>query len=143
MSFSPGEDITAERLNRYTPAVYIAPATATLTGPQTNGLVPGASVTFTTKTANAMYVAWYAIDFDRTAAVTGLISGRISVDGSVTGQYAVFRASDSVGRATTSNMHTGTLASAGSHTISMVANLVTSTLTNLYSTLTVMIYEVV
>lgn len=144
MSFLAGETITAARLNRLQPTTYRAVATSTLSGPATNADVPGATITFTTQAASAVYKVEAVYDYRLTGTPTTLGSGNIAVDGSVQTEYALFR--DGSGTintgATITQVYRGTLSAAGSHTIKLVASPVSGQQLNVYSTITVTIYEV-
>ncbi|MEU2799062.1 hypothetical protein [Streptomyces sp. NPDC007117] len=143
-----GQIVTAGQLNRMQPRTYRAAATAALAGSATNADVPGATITLTTEMPNAVYVvdAWFDYRITSTSG-TALGSGNISVDGAIESEYAVFRDShagsgtsftDSVG-----HTYRGTLPAAGSHTLKLVASPTTGQQVNIYSSITVTIYEVV
>lgn len=143
MSFQPGQDLTAERLNRFTPRFFYVQASASLDGPASSVLVPGCSVTFTTTTANAIYEADIAVDFDLNAAATALCSARLSVDGTLANAYAVLQGAAATDRGTAAQHYQGTLAAAGSHTLTIVGTVATGQSINVYTTLRVKVYEVV
>ncbi|QJT04347.1 hypothetical protein G9272_32025 [Streptomyces asoensis] len=144
MAFLAGETITAGRLNRLQPATYRAAATSALAGAATLADVPGATVTFTSETANAVYVVNAVFDYRLTGTPTTLGSGNIHVDGVVQAEFAVFRdGGGSAGTsATVTQVYRGTLGAAGSHTIKLVASPVAGQQINIYSSITVTIYEV-
>ncbi|MFF4834113.1 hypothetical protein [Streptomyces sp. NPDC001315] len=143
MAFLAGERVTAARLNRLQPKTYRAAATGLLNGPQTAADVPGATVTFTTEAANAVYVvdAWF--DYDLSGSTTLLGSGNIHVDGVIQAEYAVFQANVVNDRSSVGHTYRGTLATAGSHTIKLVGSPVANQTINTYSSVTITIYEVV
>lgn len=145
MAFLAGDMFTATRANRLQPKTYRAAATAVLTGPQTNADVPGASVTFTTETANAVYKVDAVIDLRLTGATTALGSGNIAVDGTVQSEFGILRdgGGSSLTSATVSQVYRGTLGAAGSHTIKLVGSPATNQHINIYSSITVTIFEVV
>lgn len=144
MAFLAGEKVTAARLNRLQPKTYRAAATSTLSGPSTNGDVPGATVTFTTEAADAEYVAHAVFDYRMTGTPTTLGSGNIHVDSVLQAEYATFRdgGGSSGTSATVAQVYRGTLSAAGSHTIKLVASPVTGQQVNIYSSITVTIHEV-
>lgn len=146
MAIQAGETVTAAKLNHLKPTPYRAAATSTLTGPQTNADVPGATVTFDTETDNAVYVVEAVFDYRNNATGTSSQgSGNIYVDGAIQSEYAIFR--DGGGSANTSmtvsQVYKGTLATAGSHTIKLVASPVTNQVIQVYSSITITIYETV
>ncbi|MFE0727956.1 hypothetical protein ACFW2X_06830 [Streptomyces antibioticus] len=139
--FLSGEMLTAQRLNRLQPKTYRAVATSTLVGAASSADVPGASVTLTTETASAIYVvdAWF--DYDLTGATTLLGSGNVAVDGVIHTEFAVFQANVANDRSSVGHTYRGTLGAAGSHTLKLVASPVASQTVNIYSSITVTIYE--
>ncbi|MFD3654326.1 hypothetical protein [Streptomyces sp. NPDC058620] len=148
MPIPAGGIVTAGQLGRIQPRTYRAPATGILAGSVTNADVPGATVTFSTEAANATYVvdAWFDFRVTGTSG-TALGSGNIHVDGTLEAEYAVFRDSHAGSAAGTGSSvgHTyrGTLPAAGSHTIKLVASPSVGQQVNIYSSVTVTIYEVV
>lgn len=145
MAFLAGEIVTAARLNRLQPATYYAVANSALSGPQTNADVPGCTVTFDTETDNAIYVCHTVFDYRLSGTPTTLGSGNIYVDGVIQSVFAVFRdGGGSLGStASVAQTYRGTLTTAGSHTLKMVASPVTGQQINIYSSILVTIYEVV
>lgn len=148
MPILAGQIVTAGQLNRLQPRTYRAVATGTLAGAVTNGDVPGAAVTLTTEKPGAVYVvsAWFDVRVTSTSG-TALGSGNVDVDGDIQSEYAVFRDSHagSANGSGSSVGHTyrGTLPAAGSHTLKLVASPSTGQQINVYSSITVTIYEVV
>ncbi|AWL39661.1 MULTISPECIES: hypothetical protein [unclassified Streptomyces] len=148
MPILAGQVVTAQQLNRLQPKTYRAVATSALSGAATNADVPGATITLTTETANAVYVvdAWFDYRVTSTSG-TALGSGNVAVDGAIQGEYAVFRDShagsgasftDSVG-----HTYRGTIPTPGTHTLKLVASPSAGQQVNVYSSITVTIYEVV
>lgn len=148
MPILAGQIVTAGQLNRLQPKTYRAAASSALAGPVTNVDVPGAAITLTTEKPGATYVidAWYDVRVTSTAG-TALGSGNIRVDGAIEAEYAVFRDSHagSANGSGSSIGHTyrGVLPAAGLHTIKLVASPSNGQQVNIYSSLTVTIYEVV
>ena len=122
MAILAGEIVTAGRLGRMQPRPYHAVGNADLTGAVSNADVPGATYTFTTTAANAVYTVVAVFDFDN-AALTTLMIGRIAVDGAVQSPLATNGSQVTTDRVTATQTYKGTLASAGSHTIKLVATL--------------------
>lgn len=144
MGFLAGEDITAARLNRLQPKQYFAQASGTIPASQTSVDIPGVTVTFTTEMPNAIYTAHLVTDFDWDVATSALSSSRIKVDGAFPiNLFAVAQMPSNVERATNGQNYRGVLGAAGSHTITSVATTSANNTINVYSSLLVVIYEVV
>ncbi|MEU0102387.1 hypothetical protein [Streptomyces sp. NPDC006267] len=148
MPILAGQIVTAAQLNRLQPKTFRAAATSPLAGPVALTDVPGATITLTTEMPNAVYVATAWFDYRVTSTSgTGLGSGNVDVDGSIHSEYAVFRDSHAAGATafTDSVGHTyrGVLPAAGSHTLKLIAAPSTGQQVNVYSSITVVVYEVV
>ena len=147
MAFASGQKITAARLNRLQPVTYEASASSSLTLTTTLTDVTGASITLTTLTDGALYIAEAVFDMNVATAASGqLAEGHLGVDGSDQTARAL-RQMNAVDRATVAQRWRGTLVSAGSHTFKLrglksgasgVASIVTT-----HTKLQVTIYEVV
>lgn len=141
--------VTAADLNHLKPATYHANASATLTGVVANADVVGATITLTTETNNAVYMATGNFDMDWQGAAAGAVMiGRLSVDGvvatgDINSEQAAGAAGDRLGGA--SRTWRGTLAVAGSHTLKLIGTVpdVDQRITFPHTGLTVVIYEVV
>lgn len=145
MSFLAGETITAARLNRLQAKTYRAVCSVALSGPATSADVPGATITLTTEANNAIYVASCIYDYRiGSGTPTTLGSGNLSVDGVLGTEFSMFR--DGGGSLNTSmtvaQTYRGTLGTAGSHTLKLVASPASGHQVNIYSSITVTIYEV-
>lgn len=146
MPILAGQKVTASQLMRLQPRTFDAVGTTTQAGPVTDADVAGATVTFTTSTANAVAVVNCSFDYEFTAATTTLGSGRLNVDGVGESRYATFQQGpgNADDRATTAQSYRVTLASAGSHTLKLTCTLPTNMrLTGVYTSLVVTVYEVV
>ncbi|MBW8701891.1 hypothetical protein MBT84_19985 [Streptomyces sp. MBT84] len=144
MGFLAGDDITAARLNRLQPKQYWAQASTTLPANNTSADIPGVTVTFTTEQPNAIYTAHLVADFDWDVATATLSSARIKVDGAFPiNLFAVAQMPSSTERATNGQTYRGVLGSAGSHTITAVGTTSANNFINVYSSLLVVVYEVV
>lgn len=146
MPILAGEVVTAARLNRLQPVTYHADATAAVGPSVTDADITGATITLTTQTNNAIFVATGDYDFDYSGAATALEQGKLVVDGSI--QAGTANCQD--GTATTNDRRThsrtwrGTLATAGSHTLKLTCTLGSGITVNATHTgITVTIYEVV
>ncbi|MFI1942065.1 hypothetical protein ACH44C_33645 [Streptomyces purpureus] len=126
MPFYAGQRLTAGQMGRIQPRPTTAVGTATLTGPQTNADIPGATVTVTTETANATYKALAVFDLRATIASTGTALGRMSLDGVPQNPLATYNTPAASGRATVVQVYQGTLPTVGSHTLKLVATLAAS-----------------
>lgn len=143
MAFSPGDDVDAERLNRLQIRPYYAVGTAALVGAASNADVPGATVTFTTETANATYLAFCVWDVDISGATTATGTARLAVDGSAVSPLATFGQEVATDRLTVSQNYSGSLGSAGSHTLKLVASPAASqTIQGVNSSILVIVVEV-
>ncbi|MGW2044631.1 hypothetical protein ACWCPF_05540 [Streptomyces sp. NPDC001858] len=146
MAFLAGDTLKAQRINRLQPKSYRAGQTSPLAGPAAMADVPGCSITLTTETAGAVFVAECEYDFEVTTSNGGLSSGNLNVDGATQTEFAVFRWNNTStnvnNRATTPATYRGTLSAAGSHTLKLVASPSTGHRLFAYSALTVTIYEV-
>jgi hypothetical protein len=80
----------------------------------------GCTVTFTTATAGATYTVYGVGDFEVTAASAAVVAvGRLAVDGTTITSKEMHLRADAVGRATVSQVWTGSLPASGSHTIKL------------------------
>jgi hypothetical protein len=127
MAFLAGEIVTAGRLNRLQPVTYEAIASSLLTmTTATPADVPGASVSLTTTADNAAYKVIGVFDAEVLATSTSvLMLGKLVVDGTSQSGVAVY-GMDTLDRATVIMTWTGTLGSAGSHTLKLQGNLTAS-----------------
>lgn len=149
MPILSGQVVTVNDLNHLKPATYYAASNANLPGIVVNTDVPGATVTFTTETDNAVYVvnAFFDMDWQGAAAVGNLITGMLYVDGAhVSGDTNGEQAAGANGdRLPGSHVWQGTLALAGSHTAKLVASIPVATqrIANPHTAIQVTVYEVV
>ena len=147
MPFASGQKLNAARLNALQPTTYEAAASGTLTLGTSLTDVPGASVTLTSLTAGAIYIATAVFDMNITTAAAGqLVEGHLDVDGADQAARAL-KQMGAVDRATVGQEWRGALTAAGSHTLKLrglkngasgVATIVT-----IHTKLQVTIYEVV
>lgn len=146
MPILAGQIVTAAQLNRMQPVTYDAAGTGDLSGPVSDANVPGATITFTTTTANAVAVVETVFDFNFSGATVTLGSGRLNVDGVGESRYAIFQQGPgtSSDRSTCGQTYRVTLAAAGSHTLKLTATVPTNMdLTGAYTSLVATVYEVV
>ena len=144
MPILAGQIVTAGQLGRMQPRPYKAVQTTALAGPVSTADVPGCSITLTTQAPNAIIVAEAVFDFDPSSTMSGLSNGRLVIDGTGVGEYAVYQAAGaSTDRQSTPQNYRETLATAGTHTLKLVTTLSTGLTLNVYTTLLVTVYEVV
>lgn len=144
MPILSGQIVTAADLNHLKPTTYLATQTADVSGSVTNADLTGLSITLDTETDNAIYFAVAFLDFDHSGSTTTVAVGKFQVDGVTQGGEVVYQQGISTDRMTPGNTWRGTLATAGSHTLKMIATIpanITCHITN--SKLHVVIYEVV
>lgn len=123
MSVAAGQKIRASMLNRLQPVFYQAGLTATQGLTTTTTDLAGASVTFSTTTANAFFVVFGTFVFDITSAATSFAQGKVAVDGVTQTNIVRWAAEVNTDFDTATQTWTGTLAAAGSHTIKLQADL--------------------
>lgn len=146
MTILAGDVVTAATLRRLQPKTYHADASAAIGPSVTDADVTGATITLTTETNNAIFVATGDFDFDYSGAATALEQGKLVVDtvtqaGTANCQDGTATSND---RRTHSRTWRGTLATAGSHTLKLTATLGSGITVNATHTgITVTIYEVV
>lgn len=119
MAILAGEIVTAGRLNRMQPVLYDAACTLTagITTSETD--VTGATITLSTAAANAIYQVTGIFYFNEIATTNNDPQGKLSVDGVVSTRIATFGGQVAGDECTASQVWTGTLASAGSHTLKL------------------------
>jgi hypothetical protein len=145
MGFLAGENLTAGRLNRLQPKPYFVKATGTLAAGSTGVDVPGCAIAFTTEAANAIVQCSWSADFDYTGAITTVTTARLALDGSTFSDvYAVAQenAGGTNDRVTAAQFWQFTVATAGAHTIKMVASTPASIIINLYTVVKLLVIEV-
>lgn len=120
MAFSAGQTLTAAQLNRVQPTTYIGVASVDLTLSTTETDVTGATVTFSTQAANAVFVVTGSFDFYASiVSGTTTMQGRCAVDGSSQTGEADATLMTSGSRVPGAKTWRGTLAASGSHTIKL------------------------
>lgn len=123
MAFASGDRITASRMNNLQTRVFYAIGSGTIAASQTNADVTDATVTFTTLTDNATYMAFCVWDYDSTGTPGGDGTARLNVDAVNQNPLATFGGiNSSQDRGTVAQNYSGTLTTAGSHTLKLVAS---------------------
>lgn len=120
MAILAGQIVTAGQLNRLRPTAYFAQESSTLTRTVTTAAdIPGATITFNTEVANAVYKVDATFDSAvGTASATTDMIGTIVVDGA-TAPVSARHQMDTLDRDSVYAQAMGTLAAAGSHTIKL------------------------
>jgi hypothetical protein len=146
MTLGAGAIVTVDELLRLQPTTYHAIASSDLVGSVTTTDITGATLTFDTETANAVYVAEAVFDFDTTTPGTTTIGvGFLNVDGSNQTSQSLFQvgAATANDRTSSTQRWRGTLATAGSHTLKLQGTVPANMEINAtHTVLTVTIYEV-
>lgn len=122
MPILAGQRVTGGQLNRIQPKKDFVVGSGTMSGPQTNADVTGATITLTTETAGARYAVWCVWDINNSGAPGGSANGRMALDGTPQTPLATFHDADAVGRGTSPQNYSGTLATVGAHTFKLVAS---------------------
>lgn len=144
MGFLAGDLLTAQRLNRLKPTPYFKVATGTLAAGLTLTDVPGVTITFTTETDLAEVQVWWFMDADLSGATTSTGNSRVLLDNvTPSDTFAMFGAEVATDRATTGQQHKFTIPTAGSHTIKVQATTPANYTINVYTTLQLLVHEIV
>ncbi|MFJ9887186.1 hypothetical protein ACIQRW_15130 [Streptomyces sp. NPDC091287] len=125
MPILAGQTVTAGQLNRMQPVPYEAIASSATAVLATTTIVdvPGATVTLTTTTPNAIYRVTGIFDvLPGATSASVLVFGFLNVNGTTDTGVAIQGLTSSM-RATVSQTWRGTLAAAGSHTLKLQASL--------------------
>jgi hypothetical protein len=122
MPILAGQKVTADQLTHLQPKSYSVTGTGNLVGPVTNADVPGCSITLTTETAGATYKAWIVIDHDKTTANSTVNFGRLNVDGANQAATTASAQDAVTDRTAAGQNYHGVLATAGAHTLKVVAS---------------------
>jgi hypothetical protein len=120
MSFAAGETVTAAKLNRLQPKTYEEPATGSVAA-ATTADIPGCSITLTTETDGAVFIATGNVDFNPTGVPGGDSQIRLDVDGVDQAGLIIYRSGTATDRLPGSHTWRGTLTTAGSHTLKLEA----------------------
>ncbi|MFD3640953.1 hypothetical protein [Streptomyces griseus] len=125
MPILAGQIVTASQLNRMQPSTTDAIASSATPVLATTTIVdvPGATITLTTTTPNAIYRVVGTFDvLPGATSPTVLVFGFLNVDGVTDTGVAIQGLTSSI-RSTVSQTWRGTLAAAGSHTLKLQASL--------------------
>ncbi|MGQ4358573.1 hypothetical protein [Streptomyces sp. SAS_272] len=127
MAFLAGEMATAGRINRLQSASYGAIGSGVVSASSTNVDVPSATVTVTTETAGARYVATCVWDYNTLGIPGASSTARMALDGVGQSPLATFRGDAASERGTITQTYRGTLGAAGSYTFKLIASTATNT----------------
>lgn len=143
MSFSPGQFITAQRLNRLQPKTYWAAASGVITTVATNQDVTGCtmSITVDTNGATAAFV-WHAATYGNTT-MTNACSARVLWDVNASPVLAVGDMRTLSEKGTPGQNWVTTIGTAGTYTFKMQCTIATGGAIQIHTSMTVTISEVV
>ncbi|MEU9606147.1 hypothetical protein [Streptomyces sp. NPDC048057] len=120
MPILAGQIVTAAQLDRLQPTPYSAECTAALTGTTSYQPIPGLTITLATETAGARFTASGVFDCSVTVVhATNLMVGKLQVGGTDQSGLAI-HAMDTPDRDTVAMSWSGTLASAGTQTFTLL-----------------------
>lgn len=145
MPIYAGQTITAGQLARLRPTPYEVTASGNLALTTTETDVPGASIALTTAAANAVYVATGTFSFDITSANTNFGEGILHVDGAQASGNARWSGEVTTDFGPAVQQWSGTLATAGAHTLKLRGVMSAGTgiqLLGAFTRLIVIVYEV-
>lgn len=115
MSFSPGQIITAQRLNRLQTKTYFSMSSGAITGSST-GNVAGTAQSVTIETDGASFTCSWTAAVYATAGMAGNSNTFAKYDLASSGAFAVGRWSAANEQGTVANFWGGTIGSAGTYT---------------------------
>lgn len=144
MGFAAGETPTAARLNLIQCVPYDATGSANLALAATEADVPGASITLTTLTNGAIYVAQAVFQFDITTATTNFATGACYLDGVALSGQARWAGANATDFATGMQIWKGPVGTAGSHTFKLRGSMSSGTgiqILGAFTKIIVTIYE--
>jgi hypothetical protein len=143
MAFSPGQFITAQRLNRLQPKTYWAATSGVTTTVATNADVPGCTIPITVETngATATFV-WFSAIYASVGAMAGAASTRVLWDVNVSSVLTIGSWSTLAERGTPGQTWVTTIGTAGTYTFKMQYTMVANTAIQIYTAMTVVITEV-
>jgi hypothetical protein len=142
MAFSPGQFITAQRINRLQPKTYWAAISGTMLTVVSNTDVPGCSISIPVETNGATAAfTWHLAAYGNTT-MTNSVSSRVLWDVNVSPVVAVgdFRTASEKG--TVGQNWVTTIGTAGTYTFKMQASIASGGAVQIYTAMTVVITEV-
>jgi hypothetical protein len=144
MSFLAGDLLTAQRINRLQNKSYHIKSSGNLPASSTGVDIPGATIPFTTETDGATVQVWFTVDFDNTASPAANVgSVRAFMDATGGAVFGIYGANITDGRSTIAQMDEFVIPTAGAHTIKLTATTPANMIVNQYTTLKIIVNEVV
>jgi hypothetical protein len=143
MSFSPGQFITAQRLNRLQPKTYWAAASSTI-GPNVTADIPGCSISITVETNGASAdFTWFYAAYAGAVAATSISSCKAMWDVNSSPVVAVSDMRTANEKVTPGQTWLTSIGTAGTYTFKLNAVAPPNITVQVYSTIRVIISEVV
>lgn len=144
MAFSPGQIITAQRLNRLAPATYWSQASGTVAASSSAVDIPGTSISITVQTNGATANFWFVAHFYAGAsAPTALGSFKAMWDVNSSPTFGVFDTRTANEKGPGVNTWSTTIPTAGTYTFKLNATTPANVTIPIYASLMVQIQEVV
>lgn len=144
MGFLAGEKVTAGRLNMLQPVPYSETGTTNLVVTTTETAIDGCSITLTTQTDGALYVARAVISHDSTGTTAANVDTRCFLDGSALSGSARWSGTAATDFGEASMLWHGSVGTAGDHTFELMAKGGTSvavTILAAFTKIEVIVYE--
>jgi hypothetical protein len=144
MAFSPGQFITAQRLNRLQPKTYWSAASGVTTTVLTNADVAGTpmSIVVETNGATAAFVWHTAVYANAGVAMSGAASSRVLWDVNASPVVAIAYWSGTTERGTPGQSWVTTIGTAGTYTFKMQVTTAANTAIQVFTSMSVTITEV-
>lgn len=144
MSFSPGQFLTAQRLNRLQNKQYWCAASGTVAASSTNADIPGATMDITTETDGAtVSMVWATAFYAGASAPAALASCRAFWGANGAPLYAVAEFRTANEKVTAAQTWQTTITTAGTNTFKLVCSTPANCTVSIYSSLLVTVSEVV
>lgn len=141
MSFSPGQIITAQRLNRLQTKSYYSIASSTITTAG-SGNMPGTAQSITVETDGATFACSWTAAIYATAAMSSNSNIYAKYDLSSSSSFALAQFSANTEKATVANYWGGTITSAGTYTFQLFYTNQSTSQISAYTSLLTQIMEV-
>ena len=141
MSFSPGQFITAQRLNRLQRKSYFGQSSGFITTVSTGDLA-GSVMSIAVETNGAIADFWFSAAVYATGAMTNSGSVKAQWDVNASPTFALGQYSASGEKGVSTNMWSTTITTAGTYTFKLVYNNVANSQLSPYCSLLVQIAEV-
>ena len=142
MSFSPGQFITAQRLNRLQPRTYFVQASGTTSPVVSNGDVTGASTSITVETNGAKATFMWTAAVYATGAMASNTNTQAYWDVNGSPTFALAQWATNGEKGTVANVWDTTISTAGTYTFKLKTSVVANSQLAIYTSMVVMITEV-